>query len=267
MNESSISALIPVQTATIGETALQTVNARNVHGFLEVGKDFSTWIKDRIRQLGFAEGIDFAVIPETGENGGRPKNEYHITLDMAKQLAMVERNDKGMEARKYFLECERQLKGMRDRPRVHELPHEQAFRLAPHAKLAAEAFGFTGNQAVLSANKAITAFTGVNLLEAMGTPALPSPDNEPLLTPTDLAKRLGIPPRDANELLTDAGMQTSHRDHKNRLYYELTDSGAPFGVYLDTGKKHSNGTPVRQVKWRSGVLDELRDYKELRGFF
>lgn len=272
MNESSISALIPVQTATIGETALQTVNVRKLYDFLDSKQKFSDWIKNRIEQYGFSQDIDFTVIPsftkdDTAFGGQRKTLEYHVTVGMAKELAMVERNDKGKEARKYFIECERQLKDARAQPRVHELPHEHAFRIAPQAKLAAEAFGFTGNQAVLSANKAIVAFTGVNLLEAMGATALPAQDNEPLLTPTDIAKRLDIPPRDANELLTDAGMQTSHRDHKNRLYYELTESGAPFGAYLDTGKKHSNGTPIRQVKWRSGVLDELRGYMELRGFF
>ena len=42
-------------------------------------------------------------------NGGRPSQEYYITLDMAKQLAMVENNEKGMQVRKYFIECEKKL--------------------------------------------------------------------------------------------------------------------------------------------------------------
>lgn len=262
MNESPISALIPVQTAVIGETVTQTVDARNVHDFLEVKSEFRNWIKNRIDQYGFVQDVDYVTgifLP------GSDRKEYHITLDMGKELAMVERNEKGKEARKYFIECERQAKAQT--PRSPELPHEQAFRLAPHAKLAAEAFGFTGNQAVLSANKALVVFTGVNLLEAMGASLLQAPDNEPLLTPSDIAKRLDIPAREANELLTDAGLQTAHRDHKSRLYYEMTESGAAFGTYLDTGKKHSNGTPIRQVKWRSGVLDELREYKAMSGFF
>ena len=93
--------------------AVQTVNARELHAFLEVGKDFSTWIKDRIEQYGFSEGQDYAVFdsPElgnqTGRGGDRRSKTYAISLNMAKELAMVERNEKGKQARAYFIECER----------------------------------------------------------------------------------------------------------------------------------------------------------------
>lgn len=98
-----------------GET-VQTVNARDLHAFLEVGKDFSTWIKDRISQYGFEENQDYVVFTDSGENssGGRPAKEYHISLDMAKELSMVERNDRGKEARQYFIECERRAKQSRN---------------------------------------------------------------------------------------------------------------------------------------------------------
>ncbi len=89
--------------------SVQTVDARELHGYLEVGKMFAHWIKDRIKQYGFVEGADYMVFAETGKNpqGGRPAMEYHLTLDMAKELAMVERNDRGRAARRYFIECER----------------------------------------------------------------------------------------------------------------------------------------------------------------
>ncbi len=105
--------MIALAQQKIGEDAVQTVNARELHTFLEVGKDFSTWIKDRIAQYGFTEGLDFVanLLPNIGEKGtGRPTKEYAISLDMAKELSMVERNDKGKQARMYFLECERRAR-------------------------------------------------------------------------------------------------------------------------------------------------------------
>lgn len=104
-----MNALIPIEARQIDGEAIQTVNARDLHGFLEVGKDFSNWIKDRIVQYGFVENQDFGIFAETGENSGRgrPAKEYALSLSMAKELAMVERNDKGKQARQYFIECER----------------------------------------------------------------------------------------------------------------------------------------------------------------
>ena len=86
------------------------MDARRVHAWLGVGKRFASWIAERIEQFGFEEGTDYVEgFPETGNNplGGRPTREYALTLDMAKELCMVERNERGRLARKYFIECER----------------------------------------------------------------------------------------------------------------------------------------------------------------
>lgn len=102
--------LIKIDSATIGGEEQQTVNARELHAFLEVGKDFSNWIKDRIHKYGFVENVDFVEFsPKLAKtsSGGRPTIEYYISLPMAKELSMVERNAKGKEARLYFIECER----------------------------------------------------------------------------------------------------------------------------------------------------------------
>jgi anti-repressor protein len=109
--------LIAIGTSQIDGTETRTVNARDLHAFLEVGKDFSTWIRDRIEQYGFVEGRDFITYqdlrsPNSGSTKARPQVaiEYALTLDMAKELAMVERNEKGKAARAYFIECERRAK-------------------------------------------------------------------------------------------------------------------------------------------------------------
>nr|DAG88294.1 MAG TPA: AntA/AntB antirepressor [Herelleviridae sp.] len=91
---------------------LQTVNARELHAFLEVGKVFAAWIQERIAQYGFVEHQDYEVFSKSGKNskGGRPTSEYAISIDMAKELAMVERTEKGKQARQYFIACEKKLK-------------------------------------------------------------------------------------------------------------------------------------------------------------
>ena len=109
--------LIQVTERHIGDGTIQTINARELHAFLEVGKDFTTWVKDRIQKYGFVEHHDFVTAqnlrsPVLGSTKARAQIaiDYHITLDMAKELAMVERNDKGKQARQYFIECERRVK-------------------------------------------------------------------------------------------------------------------------------------------------------------
>ena len=79
--------------------------------FLEVQTRFNDWIAARINKYEFIENQDFVSFTENSvkPKGGRPSQEYYITLDMAKELAMIERNDKGRQARRYFIECEKKL--------------------------------------------------------------------------------------------------------------------------------------------------------------
>ncbi|MBF0424314.1 MAG: antA/AntB antirepressor family protein [Magnetococcales bacterium] len=107
--------LIPIHSdRLIG--GVPTVNARDLYTFLRVGRDFSNWIKDRIRRFKFQENQDFVIDSpnlanqKDGRGGDRRSQEYHLTLDMAKELAMVENNAKGREARRYFIEAEKRLR-------------------------------------------------------------------------------------------------------------------------------------------------------------
>ncbi len=105
-----MSNLIPILSSKIKDESVQLINARELHHFLEIGKRFSDWIKSRIKEYSFVENQDFIAISQKREIGtGRGKVEYHITLDMGKELSMVERSEKGQQARKYFIECEKRL--------------------------------------------------------------------------------------------------------------------------------------------------------------
>ena len=101
--------LITLQPQTINGNAVETVSARELHEFLEVSTAFKDWVSRRIKDYDFIENLDFCSFLSES-SGGRPSKEYYITLNMAKELAMVERNEQGKEARRYFIECEKKLK-------------------------------------------------------------------------------------------------------------------------------------------------------------
>ncbi|CAK00931.1 anti-repressor protein [Bartonella tribocorum] len=82
-----------------------------MHAFLEVKRDFSNWIKDRINKYDFKEERDYILtLAKIGERQNVVLKEYHLTLSVAKELSMVENNKKGREARLYFIECEKRAK-------------------------------------------------------------------------------------------------------------------------------------------------------------
>jgi len=93
--------LIKTQENDNGEVL---VNGRDLHEFLEVKDNYTDWFK-RMIEYGFTEDIDFiGKIRES--TGGRPSTDHHLKLNMAKEIAMIQRTDKGKEARLYFLELE-----------------------------------------------------------------------------------------------------------------------------------------------------------------
>ncbi|WP_441373633.1 antA/AntB antirepressor family protein [Acinetobacter lwoffii] len=92
------------------------VNARDLYKMLEVKAEFSHWIKRRIAQCKFEENFDYQVYVKKDDNlkGGRPTTEYIISVDMTKHLGMMERNEKGHEIRKYFIEQEQLARQLKD---------------------------------------------------------------------------------------------------------------------------------------------------------
>ena len=90
-----------------------TVSARELHEFLEVGQDFTNWIK-RMINYGFELNQDFTVAKIS--EGKVTKHEYIISLDMAKEISMLQRSKKGKQARQYFINCEKKLKEVVKKP-------------------------------------------------------------------------------------------------------------------------------------------------------
>lgn len=118
-------SLIPVLSGSLGGQPQQLADARRLHEFLGGRRDFSNWIRARIDAYGFELEVDYLVIRtgekirafdspvlanQTGRGGDRRSADYFLSLDMAKELAMVERTERGRQARRYFIDCEQQLR-------------------------------------------------------------------------------------------------------------------------------------------------------------
>lgn len=98
------------------------IDARQLHEQLQVFSKFTIWIDRRIQEFGFEEGVDF--FPKMGKSkdgkyqGGRNRIDYDLTLDMAKELAMLERNEIGQRIRRYFIAVEKEAREMYEASRL-----------------------------------------------------------------------------------------------------------------------------------------------------
>ena len=153
----------------VGRRSEKTVNARDLHTFLEVGRDFTNWIKNRIKQWGFVEGNDYirleglrSPVLASAKSRAQKTTEYALTLDMAKHLSMIERSRRGHEAREYFIECERRYRGLREQtapvpPDTTRTPEELASLLHLYAASvkAHKSNGLNQFQAMLGARRVL----------------------------------------------------------------------------------------------------------------
>ena len=101
---------------TTNESGVSCVSARELHEGLGVEQRFNDWINRRIKKYGFEENTDYTCLTQkrvtqrtNGQKGTATEKDYIITVDMAKELCMVENNDLGRKFRKYFIACEKKL--------------------------------------------------------------------------------------------------------------------------------------------------------------
>lgn len=198
-----------VMEGHIGSELVQTVNARDLHTYLEVGKDFSTWIKDRISQYDFAESVDYVKFqdvrsPKSGSTKSRPQTvtEYSISIDMAKELAMVERNEKGKQVRQYFIESERRAKNAVDPVAVLNNPAAMRGLLLTYSEKVIEL-----QSVVEEMRPAVEALE--QIAEAHGS-----------FTRTEAAKHLGVAPQMLCRWMTTNGWTYRRPNSKDDIAYQ-----------------------------------------------
>lgn len=239
--------LIPISRTALSGSEVQTCDARALHAFLEVGRDFSNWIKDRIGKYGFVEGVDFITLARIGErdcHGGQNRIDYILTLDMAKQLAMVENNEKGIQVRRYFIECERIAKESqrpkRPRPQSRLDRRFTAGLYKDMAKLKA----VPDEMKTVFMAKAIEIMTDepVNALLPRITDG-----RETWLSPTDIGKRMGVNRNVVGRALTALGL---HGDN---------DPGHEWSQPV-WNKAQGHNKEVKSYLYDPAIIPQIEDY-------
>lgn len=123
-----------------------TLSARQLHEFLEVGSKYNDWFK-RMCEYGFNENLDYRAITQkrvTAQGNETKFTDHEITLDMAKEIAMLQRNERGKEARQYFIEVEKQwnsperiiARGLIESQKMIENLNQQVIEMKPKALFA-----------------------------------------------------------------------------------------------------------------------------------
>lgn len=105
---------------TKDENGNSVVSGRDLHEFLEVGTPYDKWFP-RMCEYGFSEEIDFSTFLSES-TGGRPRTDHALTLYMAKEISMIQRTEKGKQARRYFIEVE---KAFKEQYRLPQTPEEK----------------------------------------------------------------------------------------------------------------------------------------------
>jgi len=138
-------------------------------------------------------------------------------------------------------------------PRSELLNKEVAAREFAALKAVAELCGLEGNAAIVSADNAIRREHGISLLQTLQI-ELKNPDQKYFFSPTQIAEMLHLSgPREVNKLLEIGGYQV-----KSGGQWLPTEKGKVHAVLLDTGKRHSSGVMIQQLKWKETVLDVLK---------
>ena len=183
-----------------------TLSGRELHEFLEVDSNYTTWFK-RMIEYGFSENEDF--IPNLEEStGGRPSVDHILKLDMAKEIAMIQRSEKGKQARKYFLDVEKKWNSPEMiMKRALEIASKQVENLMLENKQ---------KEQIIGELKPKADYTDLIL------------KNKSLVTTTQIAKDYGMSAQELNKTLHELGVQ-----------YKQSGQWLLYSKYHDSGYTHS----------------------------
>jgi phage anti-repressor protein len=242
--------LIHIEPRRIGNEGVQSVDARELHEFLENGDHFSTWIAERVIQYHFVEGQDFVTYSASAEKSGRgrPAKDFLLTIDMAKELSMVERNEKGRQARRYFIDCEKLAKSGVPKAVSRGVSLTSTIRAIELVSRMVGAMPGVREDDLLTVKlDMIERETGLPATEFRK--ALPSVEARAIktLNATAIGTELGVSAIKANQIMESAGLQT--HDGKG---WRLTEIGTAHAKVVPFTRNGHTGT---DIQWFESVLD------------
>lgn len=230
------------------DTDQPTVSARELHEKLNIGTKFTTWF-ERMKEYGFSEGNEFfPKRGETSEQGGRPQTDFQISVDMAKQICMIQRSPEGKMIRQYFIDLEKAWN-------TPEQIMARALKMANQSiDSLKERCAFLGGQ-VVEQQKVISKLQPkANYVDTIL-------QSKSLVLTTQIAKDYGMSARKFNRILNELKIQ-----------YKVGDQWVLYSKYQSNGYVHSrtinitrsNGMPdtKMQTEWtqkgRLFLYDELK---------
>ena len=237
----------------------QAVNARELHEKLGNKKQFANWIQLRIEQYGFVENQDFQVFNQKvkNSNGGRSRKEYALSLDMAKELCMIENNEQGRLFRKYFIEVEKAARVKYEQEKLDKKASDSFYIKLKWLNFLPGYLNLSDVSKLAMAKK---------IAEPLG---LPTPDyvsapNGAKHSATELLKShgVGLSARKFNELAVNAGL-LELKERKGTIkvhkYCEITKKGLAYGVN-DINEKNMNQTQPHWYDSKFGEVLEIIGY-------
>jgi phage anti-repressor protein len=249
----------------------QAVNARELHQKLGNKRKFADWIKQRIEQYGFVENQDYEVFHkivknyQDGEsqdygvfkenlkntNGGRSRKEYALSLDMAKELCMIENNEQGRLFRKYFIEVEEAARAKYEQENLDK-------KVSDYFDIKLKWLNFLPGYLNLSDVSKLAMAKKIAEPLGLPTPDYVSAPNGAKHSATYLLKshNVGLSARKFNELAAKAGLlELKERKGTSKVhkYCEITKKGLAYGEN-DINEKNMNQV---QPHWYDNKFDEV----------
>ena len=253
MLNNQIRELIPIEV----HNGQHAINARHLYVWLGVRKDFSNWIKMQIKRCDLMENADYQSFAQKGERevGGTTRIEYALSLNAAKEISMMSQTEKGKEARRYFIECE---KIATQKPQSPTLPqnYEEA--------LTQLLFQVKANKVLEQENKKlqddiVTKDNLNNLLAGENDELRPkgriydqvmqSPEGEWLKTTSSVANEIGMSAQRLNKLLVACGV--IYKAQSGEYLFTNEYIGWNLGKLVSCVINEEKGQITTYIKWNT----------------